>query len=484
MKCEPKKEPMMSQSADNKLKSGQIGTWGIIFMVVSAAAPLTVVSGSFPAAFAFGGVGVAGAMLAAGLILLAFASGFTAMGRYVKNAGAFYAYVGRGLGKPAGVGVALLTIVSYLVLSISFYGLIGFFGNIAGNMVFGVDIPWWVFSLVALGAIFILGRRQVEVGAKVLAVLLTLEVAVVAILIGAILAQGGPEPMSFAPLDPANTFFSPTAGVLYVFAFGAFLGFEGTAVYSEEARNPERSIPRATYGAVAFLAVFYSLAAFMFAYGFGFEGIITFVTTEDFTSLPFAVAGTFVGDWLVNAMLCLIVTSFFACLLAFHNASARYLFAMGREKLLPSNVARVASSGAPVVANTILVIIAAVAIVTTIVLNGDPYLNLAVGTYAAGTSGLVFAQALAAIAVTVFFVKDRRGHSVWRVTILPILGALGLLAAWVAIVSNYDVLTGWGGAGNTGLIVSAPALLVVGIVWALTIKSRNPERFEKLIVSN
>ncbi len=475
---------MTAQSPDTKaLKSGQIGTWGIVFMVVSAAAPLTVVAGSFPAAFKFGGVGVAGAMIFAGLALMAFAAGFTAMGKYVRNAGAFYAYVGKGLGTPTGVGVSLVTIVSYLVLSISFYGLIGFFGNIAGNMVFGTDIPWWVFSGVALIAVFLLGRRQVEFGARVLGILLTAEVTVVLIIIGAIALQGGPEPLSLAPIDPANSILAPQAGVLFVFAFGAFLGFEGTAVYSEEARNPERSIPRATYGAVAFLALFYAISAYMFAYGFGFNGIIDFVTNNDFTTLPFAVAGTFAGDLIVNAMLILIVTSFFACLIAFHNASARYMFALGREKLLPGVLATTSRHGAPIVANTVLVVIAAAAIVATAVANADPYLTLAIGPYAAGTSGLVLAQSIAAVAVIAFFLRNRRGHSVWRVTVFPSLGALGLIAGWIAIVTNFDALTGWGAEGNMALIVAGPVVLVAGIVWALVIRSTDKSRYDKLIVN-
>ena len=473
-----------SSTEQRSLKSGQIGTWGIFFMVISAAAPLTVVAGSFPPAYAFGGIGVAGAMVFAGLVLMAFASGFTAMGRYVKNAGAFFAYAGKGLGKPIGVGVSFVTILSYVVLSISFYGLIGFFGNLTAGIVFGADIPWWVFSIVTLLAIFILGRRQVEIGAKLLAVLLTAEVLVVIVLVVAIMVQGGPEPISFAPLDPANALLAPGAGILLVFAFGAFLGFEGTAVYAEEARNAERSIPRATYGAVAFLALFYAVAAFAFAYGFGVEGIIGFVTTEDFTALPYAMASTFVGDWLVNTMFILIVTSFFACLLAFHNASARYMFSLGRERILPSALAKVAPSGAPVVANTVLVALAAVAIVATIVTNGDPYATLAIGTYAAGTSGLVFAQALASMSVLAFFLRDRRGHNVWRVLVFPLLGAAGLIFGWVSIVTNFDILTGWGAESNVWLIAAAPLLLTAGIVWALIIKARDPKRYSGLIATN
>jgi hypothetical protein len=137
-----------------------------------------------------------------------------------------------------------------------------------------------------------------------------------------------------------------------------------------------------------------------------------------------------------------------------------------------------------VVANTVLVALAAVAIVATIVTNGDPYATLAIGTYAAGTSGLVFAQALASMSVLAFFLRDRRGHNVWRVLVFPLLGAAGLIFGWVSIVTNFDILTGWGAESNVWLIAAAPVLLTAGIVWALVIKARDPKRYSGLIATN
>ena len=34
-------------------------------------------------------------------------------------------------------------------------------------------------------------------------------------------------------------------GAMFAIVFGAFIGFESTAIYSEEARDPERTVPRA-----------------------------------------------------------------------------------------------------------------------------------------------------------------------------------------------------------------------------------------------
>ena len=51
--------------------------------------------------------------------------------------------------------------------------------------------------------------------------------------------------------------FGPGFGVTLMLAFGSYVGFEATALYGEEAKNPRRAVPRATYIALAVITVFY-----------------------------------------------------------------------------------------------------------------------------------------------------------------------------------------------------------------------------------
>src|SRR4051794_36713481 len=53
-----------------------------------------------------------------GLLYLLFSVGFTAMSRHVKNAGAFYAYIVNGLGRPMDVVSAFTAIVGYGALQL------------------------------------------------------------------------------------------------------------------------------------------------------------------------------------------------------------------------------------------------------------------------------------------------------------------------------------------------------------------------------
>ena len=474
-------EETRQSARQGSLASGRLGTWDIVFFVISAAAPLTVILSGAVTSFRMGGIGAPGAILFCAVVLIFFALGFTAMSKSVRNAGAFYAYVSRGIGKPFGLGVSSVTVFAYISLVISFYGFIGFFAQFTFLELFGLDLPWGVWSLLAVAIVAFLGYRKVDVGAKVLAVLLTLEVAILLVLAVAALADGGPEPWSLASFSIDNVFLAPAAGTLFIIGFGAYLGFESTAIYTEEAKRPERTIPRATIIAIAFLGLFYAFTFWILTVAFGVDGVIEMARSDAFETMVIEGTGQLAGAWAAFAMKILIVTSFFACVLAFHNACTRYLFSLGREGLLPRVLGRSsARSQSPAVASLTLSAICAVVVVIAILVQADPFLGLALWTYATGVQGLVFAQAFTAIAVVWYFARDRRGFSVWRVIVAPALGALGLIAGYILIVTNFEVVTGLEGPINQLLLLPTPVLFIGGLVVGLVLKARKPEYYAGL----
>ena len=459
----------------------RLGVWAIVFFVISAAAPLTVVASAAPTDFRLAGIGGPGAMLASGIVLMLFAVGFTAMSRYVRNAGAFYIYGAKGLGKPIGIGIVFVTIFSYAALCICFYGFVGFFGEMTFSALFGIDLPWTVYALIAFLVVGILGYRKIDVGAKVLAVLLTAEVAILLVLAIGVLAQGGPEPISFAAFAPQNVFFAAGSGALFVFGFGAYLGFESTAIYTEEAIRPTRTVPMATYIAIAFLGIFYAFTFWILTVAFGVDGVLKLAQEDTFQDMVFNAGDQYLGLWASITMRILIVTSFFACLLAFHNACTRYLFSIGRERLLPAWLARTQiKTQAPHHASLVMSVISLAAIVITLATGADPFLGFALPVYSVGVAGLVFAQAVAAIAVVGFFLRDRRGHSVWRVIVAPALGAIGLIVGWILIATNFGLVSGVEGPINIALLAPTPVLFLAGIVIGFVLKARNPRHYAEL----
>jgi amino acid transporter len=60
----------------------------------------------------------------------------------------------------------------------------------------------------------------------------------------------------------------------------------------------------------------------------------------DPTVFLFVLGQTYIGTALTIVMSLLFISSVFAALLAFHNAVARYLYALGREGLVPAQLGR------------------------------------------------------------------------------------------------------------------------------------------------
>ncbi|TNM41927.1 APC family permease [Nocardioides albidus] len=455
------------QSADTargRLAGGRLGTLQIVFFVIAAASPLTVVLSTGPFSLRFGGIGAPGAMLATGAVLILFACGFTAMSKYVRDAGAFYAYVGEGLGPRPGAGTALMTMAAYGLCVIGFIGYLGVFADQSATDILHLDLPWQVWSLLFAAVVGIVGYGQIDVGAKVLGVLLTLEIGVIVVLLVAVLFQGGADSPSVAPLSVDNVFFADGSGTLFLLAFGAFIGFEGTAIYAEEAKSPERSVPRATYLAVGFLALFYTLSFWVVVYGYGVDGALEAAQRDDFLNMVFAQADQYVGGGLVTALRILIVTSFLATVIAFHNACTRYMFSLGRDGMLPRALGRThPRMSSPHIASLVLTTITYVVVIVAMIAGLDPYLQLGTWLYASGVIGVVAAQAVCALAVVAYFLRDRRGHSALRVLVAPALGLVGLAIALYLMISNFSYLSGYTDPLPNALMIGAtPMCFVIG----------------------
>ena len=125
------------------------------------------------------------------------------------------------------------------------------------------------------------------------------------------------------------------------------MGFESTALYRPEARDPERTIPRATYTAVIFMGLFYCLVVWAIIQAFGNEGVVA-AAAADPASIFFVAIEQYVGAWAADVMYVLIITSVLASQIAFHNAINRYTFNLARDGLLPDGLpTRTLGSGRP-----------------------------------------------------------------------------------------------------------------------------------------
>ncbi|MFA4929125.1 MAG: APC family permease [Patulibacter sp.] len=455
--------------------AGTLGARHIVFMVVAAAAPMAVVIAIMPIALALGnGVGTPGMFLVASLVLLVFSLGYTRMTPHVRNAGAFYAYIAHGLGKPLGLVAAYSAVIAYNSLSAATCGALAFFAHDTANNLLGVDLPWTVWAAIAIAIVAVLGYRKITLTARVLGVALLAEVLVLLALDVAILIDRGPGAYSFDVFAPTNV-FGGVVGVAIIYAFSSYLGFEGTAIYAEEAREPRRAVPRATYAAVAIVGTFYVLTSWSLLAAYGGERSLA-IAGENPGGYVFGLTDQFIGSAVTDITNVLTVTSAFAAVLAFHNAAARYFFALSRDGFLPAALSRThPRHGSPYVAGMTQVAVLVVIVGGFAIAGLDPLLNLSTAMTGFGAVGLLSLLTVTSAAIAAFF--WRRGEHGGRTTVAPIAATLGLGTATVLALANYPSLTG----SDSQLINSLPWLylpvLAAGLAFALWIRRRAPETY-------
>ena len=221
--------------------------------------------------------------------------------------------------------------------------------------------------------------------------LLIAETAILALLVVAVIFQGGADGAAALASFTPSAVFSPGMFGRAGLRFAAFMGFESTALYRPEARKPERTIPRATYAAVIFMALFYCLVVWAIIQAFGNEGVIA-AAAADPASLFFVAMEQYVGTWASDVMYVLIITSVLASQIAFHNAINRYTFTLARDGLLPARLAHTHPRfGSPSTAGTAQTILAVVVVGLFAIFGADPYLDLLLKVNTPGIVGIIAA---------------------------------------------------------------------------------------------
>jgi amino acid transporter len=471
-----------------QLRHGRLGVLAVAFFVISAAAPLTAMAGGAPVAMLLSnGPGIPLAYVIVSLILLIFAVGYTAMARHHTSTGAFYSFVSRGLRQPAGGAAAMIALLGYNAMQIGLYGLFaaaaaGFFSD-----TLGISLPWWIYAFAAMAIIAVLGYRQVDLSLKVLAVLVSLEFLIVLILDVVILingGQGGTAPLTATPFTWASFTSGPVALAL-LFNFAAFIGFEATTIYSEEAKDPKRTVPRATYVAVLTIGAFYTVTTYLMVEGQGAAGLQDYLggLQPDPTVFLFALGETYVGPIFTVIMSLLFVSSVFAALLAFHNAVARYLYALGREGLVPARLGRThAKHLSPHTGSLSQSILAFVIVLIFVLTQQDPVLALFTWLTQLGTLAIIVLMAVASFAVVAFFAAHRDFDSnVFRTIVAPIVGGVAMTAVAIYAASQFGLLIG---NPESPLRWILPALIIVaaiaGVIAAVTLRTRSPELYAQM----
>ena len=462
-------------------RSHLLSTPYVVFLVIAAAAPLASMIGNLPIAIAYGtGANVPVAFLLAGVVLLLFSVGFSFIAHRLVRAGAFYAYIAEGLGKPFGVGAAYCAVIAYSVFAFGLAVACGYFdGQVFEAM--GLKVGWVICAVLSILLTGWLNYRSMDVSSKLLGVIIVVESAILAIFdISVIMAKGWAAlPLASFAL---HHWMVPGLGVSLMTAFACFVGFESAALYGKESANPKRSIPLATYISVLLIGGFYLFTAWIAVGAIG---------TENTKSIALAHGGTLMLDLIIRyegqiaadiagLLLC---TSILATYIAIHAAAARYIHALADEGLFPRILARFDEvKKVPRGATFWLSVVTLICLGAIMSSQANPYLSVIPVLIGTGTLGIIALQAMASIAI-LFYVFIHRHEAGYVTLVASCLAAIGLLVALTTACKNFSLLSNVASSYVAWIPALYLLVFVVGVGFSLWMRWRRPLLYARLALA-
>lgn len=419
---------MSEQVSEQKLKANAIGVPGAIAMSIAIMAPAAgmIFVPEVVAQHAGPAVPLVYLMALIGSVFVA--NTIVEFSKRLVHAGSFYGFNTAGLNSTAGFLSGWLLFAGYFVFYPQNLLAFGPFTSAVLATHFGISISWWVFTAGAAILIWFLSFRGISTSMKTDLYSVTFEVIVVLIVVGAIFLKGGAngnlvEPKLFDPGANANGL----GGVFYGMIFGVmtFMGFEAAATVAEETTNPRRSIPKAIWGAVIGIGIFFVVTTYAMSLGYGATHASDFASA---TAPMDDLAGRYGNSALVGAIDIAGMISAFAVALACNNAAVRVIFAMGRDGILPKQLGNTHRRFlTPTVA---INVVGAAAIILALVVGfgKDPYPDGYgyFGTF--GTLPILVLYIITSVSLIRYVWKSDREHfSFIRHALCPIIGAVVML---------------------------------------------------------
>ncbi|UNA30899.1 APC family permease [Klebsiella variicola subsp. variicola] len=461
--------------------SGKMGALSLALTVLAFSAPLTTVSGYIPVALMFGGVGSPLAFIIATAAILIFALGYVSLNSTVKRPGDFYAFISYGLGKSIGLGAGLTAAVSYFLILAGVASFFGVSGAELQKSLLGWALPWYDYTLVCWFVVAVLGYLHVELSAKVLSWVMLTEVIICLSFSFGVIGSAHPDLPALAPFSPSELNKSGVNvpfTLLFIVSF--FMGFEATALFRDEVRLPEKTIPLATYGAIIFIGVLYTLCAYVMIMVYGSD-IQSVAQNAPATMFSDAFA-KYVSPKFSLIVTVLVLTSSFASVLSVHNVLSRYLHNLGTDGALPNLLKKVHPRHSSPYIASFTVSFMVLLILIPFILNGVKP-DLLYGQLAGvGSAGVIILMATVCFsALACYFHKGRtQKMSFLSMCVAPAVSSVFFIGLVFLVIKNFDLLVGGEPGERRWMLYCLIAVLGAGALLAQYFKHMHPEIFAKL----
>ena len=362
----------------------------------------------------------------AALISGCLAVGWAELGALYPTAGGLYGIVARVLGRRAGFLALVLQLALFVIVPSAF-------ALAAGQSAAAVwpAISPRTAALVLLAVATALAVVGIRFNAAVTAALLALELAIILVVSALGLANADWslagtlwDPRGYAADGSAAPVGLRTLLAGVVLGLGAFAGYGGAVIFSEETRGPRRGIARAMLGALG-IAVLAELLAITAA-------LLGAPSQAELTTAPAPMSylvRSLGGDRLVTIITLALLATFFNILLAVLLEYARILYSSGRDRTWP---ARLSSAFGRIHPTT------RTPVVATLTIGVAALMLTAVSDYAAAVTfaSLTVVATFALIALSALVSRVRRPglDRPYRMPLWPLPPAVALAGVAVTVV--------------------------------------------------
>ncbi|SOE03038.1 APC family permease [Blastococcus haudaquaticus] len=416
--------------------------YGLVFMVPIA--PFGIFGGVFQASG-----GMVALAYAIGMLAMAFtAASYSQMSRAFPMAGSVYTYAGRGVAQPVGFIAGWMILLDYVLVP----GLLYLIASVAMNSIYE-SVPVWVWLVAFVVLNTIVNYFGIEFTARVNRIMLVGELIVLAIflVIGVVaLATGEGRGFDFSPVYNSDTFSLELVLGAVSIAVLSFLGFDGISTLAEENKDAARSLGKSMIAALVLAGTLFIVQTWVAA--LLVPDPDTLIAEGDAAGTAFYDAAEVAGGaWLgtLTAVATAIAWGFANSLVA-QAATSRLLFAMARDRQLPSVLARIDPKHRVPVNATLFVAVISLALGIYMSQRDDGITLLSTLV----NFGALSAFLLLHVSVVVHYLVRRKSHDYWRHLAVPVIG----FAILVAVVVNADVAAQtlgftWLGIGVVLLVV-------------------------------
>lgn len=364
---------MTGPTDDQYLEKRKLRTGAAGWVLLAGLGVSYVISGDYSgwnfglAEGGFGGLLLAAVVIAA--MYFAMVLGMAELSSALPAAGGGYTFARRALGPWGGFATGTAILIEYAIAPAAIATFIGAYVESLG--LFGITDGWWVY--LAAYVLFV-GIHIGGVGEALKAMFVITAIALTGLVVFAVAAVGRFDPANLVDIAPTDAVgaspFLPHGwlGVWAAvpFAIWFFLALEGVPLAAEEAREPERNVPRGILAAMLVLLVTGATVLVLATGALGAQAL-----SESENPLVEALGDSRAAVVVNYIGLAGLVASFFSIIYAY----SRQTFALSRAGYLPRVLSVTNGRKAPVLA---LLVPGAVGFGLSLTGQGDMLLNMAV----------------------------------------------------------------------------------------------------------